>query len=113
MLATVRNRRALVASVEPFDTTPEGRLHLVRLEYTDTDGNPEDTVVWERELHAALLEPTALPLVATTPPMPAPDFNALQRAVRWTALSPFYIAGRLGRPEARHSGPVLRGGAGG
>lgn len=29
MLATVRNRRALVSSVEPFDGAPEGRLHLV------------------------------------------------------------------------------------
>lgn len=89
MLATVRNRRALVASVEPFGGTPEGQLHLVRLEYTDSDGIPEDNIIWEREINATLLEPTALPQVATQPPMPATDFDALQRAARWTALSPF------------------------
>jgi superfamily II DNA or RNA helicase len=89
MLATVRNRRALIASVEPFDGTTEGRIHLVRLEYTDSDGNLEDSIIWERELNATLLEPTALPQVATDPPMPEADFDALQRATRWTALSPF------------------------
>ncbi|MEH2093397.1 DISARM system SNF2-like helicase DrmD [Nostoc sp.] len=89
MLATVRNRRALVASVEPFGGTPEGQLHLVRLEYTDLDGIPEDSIIWEREINATLLEPTAVPQVATQPPMPATDFDALQRAARWTALSPF------------------------
>ena len=89
MLATVRNRRALVTSVDPFDGTSEGRLHLVRLEYTDSHGIPEDSIIWERELNATLLEPTALPQVATEPPMSATDFDALQRATRWTALSPF------------------------
>lgn len=89
MLATVRNRRALVASVEPFDGSQEGRIHLIRLEYTDSDGTPEDTLIWERELSATLLEPTALPQVATESPMPGADFDALQRAARWTALSPF------------------------
>jgi hypothetical protein len=71
MLATVRNRRALVSSVDPFDGAPEGRLHLVRLEYTDSDGIPEDQIIWEREINATLLEPTALPQVATEAPMPS------------------------------------------
>jgi superfamily II DNA or RNA helicase len=91
MLATVRNRRALVSSVEPFDGSPEGRLHLVRLEYIDADGVPEDSVIWERELNAKLLEPVALPAVASEPPMPGADFDALQRATRWTAISPFLV----------------------
>ena len=89
MLATVRSRRALIASVDPFDGATEGRLHLVRLEYTDSDGIPEDTIIWEREPNATLLKPTTLPLVPTSPPMPSADFDALQRATRWTALSPF------------------------
>lgn len=89
MLATIRNRRALVSSVEPYDGHLDGRLHLVRLEYIDADGVPEDTVIWEREPHARLLEPVALPNVASEPPMPAADFEALQRATRWTAISPF------------------------
>ena len=33
MFATVRNRRAVIAGVEPYDH--EGRLHLVRLGYED------------------------------------------------------------------------------
>ena len=37
MLATIRNRPGLIATVEPFDSQ-EGRLHLVRVEYTDSDG---------------------------------------------------------------------------
>ena len=40
MLATVRNRRGVVAAVEPFDGET-GRLHLVHLEYTD-DRSPDD-----------------------------------------------------------------------
>ena len=63
MLATVRNRRALVTSVEPFDGATEGRLHLVSLEYTDGGGHREDSVIWEREIDRSLLEPTALPKV--------------------------------------------------
>lgn len=96
MLATVRNRRALIISVEPFDG-PGGRLHLVGLEYTD-DGHREDKLIWERELNAGLLEPAALPDVATQGPMPGLEFDALQRAGRWMALSPFL---RLGQQEPR------------
>ncbi|KYF78505.1 DNA helicase [Sorangium cellulosum] len=94
MMATVRNRRGLVVSVDPFDAAPEGRLHLVRVEYTDPDGVAEDTLLWEREPHRALLEPTALPRVADQPPMPGEDFDALVRATRWSALTPFL------RPDA-------------
>ena len=79
MLATVRNRRGLVASVEPYDTK-EGRLHLIRVEYTDADGMSEDTLLWEREHSGTLLEPTALPRVGDDPPMPPADFDALVRA---------------------------------
>ena len=89
MLATIRNRRALVSSVEPYDGRLDGRLHLVRLEYIDADGAPEDTVIWEREPQARLLEPVALPQIAGEPPMPPADFEAVQRATRWTAISPF------------------------
>ena len=98
MIATVRNRRGLVVSVDPFDAKPEGRLHLVRVEYTDGDGAQEDTLLWERERNRALLEPTAMPRIGEQPPMPAPDFDALVRATRWSALTPFV------RPDA--SGPV-------
>jgi len=88
MLATVRNRRGIIASVEPYDTTTEGRLHLVRVEYTDLDGTPEDTLLWEREHSARLLKPTALPPVGEEPPMPSSDYDALVRACRWSAVTP-------------------------
>jgi superfamily II DNA or RNA helicase len=89
MLATVRNRRGIVASVEGFQSKPEGMLHLVRIEYADADGAAEETLLWERERGRSLLAPTALPLVADEPPMPHADFDALVRATRWSALTPF------------------------
>jgi hypothetical protein len=92
MMATVRNRRAVIARVKPFDTR-DGRLHLVELAYTDVDGGrAEDTVLWEREVGARLVEPGALPDVHAEPPMSAAHFDALVRASRWSALTPFLAA---------------------
>jgi hypothetical protein len=89
MLAKIRNRRGIIASVEPYDATGEGRLHLVRVEYTDTDGIPEDTILWEREESADLLEPHSLPRVEAEACMVPSEFDALVRATRWGALRPF------------------------
>jgi superfamily II DNA or RNA helicase len=88
MLATVRNRRGILSSVEPFDG-PDGRLHLVTVEYADAEAPGEDQLLWEREIGGSLLEPTALPDPARDGPMPPREFDALVRATRWTALSPF------------------------
>ena len=88
MLATVRNRRGVVAAVEPFDGDA-GRLHLVHLEYTDDHAPAAERLLWELEPKRDLLEPTALPDAAAGEPMPAADFDALLRAARWTALSPY------------------------
>lgn len=88
MLATVRNRRGLVTAVEPFDGATEGRLHLVAVEYTDTEMPADDQLIWEREPNATLLEPTALPELSSSAPMPHDEFDALVRATRWTAISP-------------------------
>ena len=88
MLAVLRNRRGLISSVDPYDG-PEGREYLVEVEYTDTEGVPEDTVLWNREHGAQLLEPNALPLVGREPPMRVAEFDALVRATRWSALIPF------------------------
>ena len=87
MLATVRNRRGVVAAVEPFDGD-NGRLHLVHVEYKDYRSPSDERLLWELEPHRALVEPNALPDPAS-PPMPAEDFDALLRAARWTALSPW------------------------
>lgn len=90
MLATVRNRRGMVAAVEPFDAGPEGRLHLTTIEYLDTDGQAqEDHLIWEREPGARLLEPNSPPPVLDRGPMSPPEFDALVRAARWSALTPF------------------------
>lgn len=99
MLATVRNRRAIVTAVDPYDS-PNGRFHMVNLDYLDTDGLSTDTLLWERELGATLLEPNALPDVSRSQPMISGDFDALQRATRWTALSPFITPGNIEPPQA-------------
>ncbi len=89
MLATVRNRRGIITSVQPFDGGAGGRLHMVRVEYTESNGPPDDQLLWEREPGATVLEPSALPDPSQSNPMPPADFDALVRATRWTALSPF------------------------
>jgi len=89
MVATVRNRRGIIASVEEYLNPLEGLLHAVRIEYSDYEGVPEDVLIWERELNASVLEPTALPRVTDEGSMQADDFRALVRAARWSALTPF------------------------
>ena len=81
MLATIRNRRGLIVSVDPYDS-PDGRLHLVRIEYTDADGVPEDTVLWEREHARELHQPNARPRVDSEPAMEGREFDAIVRAAR-------------------------------
>jgi hypothetical protein len=90
-LAQVRNRRARIVSVEPSGRSDgrDGRTHLVRVEYSDFDGVPDETLLWEREHGASLIPPTALPRVSETDPMPAREFDALLRASRWSALTPY------------------------
>jgi SNF2 family DNA or RNA helicase len=88
MFATVRNRRGVTTGIEPFDG-PSGRLHLVHIEYKDDQFPREERLIWELEPAGRLLEPTALPAVASGDPMPAADFDALLRASRWSAATPF------------------------
>ncbi|MCH7944438.1 MAG: DNA helicase [Armatimonadetes bacterium] len=88
MFASVRNRRGVVSLVEPFDGEA-GRLHLVHLEYKDDQLPLEGRLIWELEPRKMLLEPTALPDASVSDPMPAEDFDAMLRATRWTATSPY------------------------
>lgn len=100
MLATVRNRRGIISAVDSFGAdSPEGRLHLVRVEYTDGDGVPEDTVLWEREHGCDLLQPNALPRVAADPAMVPQEFDAVVRAARWSALTAFLHPDGSGRAQ--------------
>ncbi|MFM7175460.1 MAG: SNF2-related protein, partial [Caldilinea sp.] len=88
MFAVVRNRRGLTTGVEPFDA-PTGRLHLVSIDYKDDQLPRSEKLIWELEPAGRLLEPTALPNVANSDPMPAEDYDALLRATRWSATTPF------------------------
>lgn len=98
MLATVRNRRGTVTSVSPFDGEA-GRLHLVHLEYRDGGSPSDEQLLWELEPRTRLLEPNELPDPSRSDPMPAADFDALLRAARWTALSPYLGLDGEGREE--------------
>ncbi len=89
MFATVRNRRGVIAAVEPFDGE-SGRVHLVTVDYKDEGLPTHEQLVWELELpHARLLEPNELPDPSRSGPMPADEFEALLRAARWTSAMPF------------------------
>jgi superfamily II DNA or RNA helicase len=109
MLATVRNRRGIIASVDAASSdSMGGQLHLATIEYTDADGVTEDTVLWEREHGRDLLEPNALPLVGEDPAMESREFDSIVRAARWSALSPFLHPDGTGRsPEMPVSSPFF------
>lgn len=93
MLATVRNRRGVISAVEPFgDSKTSSLLHLVTIEFSDADGDAEESLLWERERGPVVLEPNALPKVDREAPMKQDEFLALQRAARWSALTPFLSA---------------------
>ncbi len=88
MMAVVRNRRALITGVQPFDADEHGRQHLVEVEYTDGLGAETDQLLWEVEIGKEVLEPAALPRIDATPPMDPREFDAMVRAARWSALTP-------------------------
>lgn len=87
-MAVVRNRRAMIMGVQPFDADESGRFHLVEVEYTDGTGVETDEVLWEVEPGTEVLEPSALPRVEHTAPMDPREFDAMVRASRWSALTP-------------------------
>jgi hypothetical protein len=70
MFAIVRNRRGVIAAVEPADEARLGRLHLVHVEYKDDQLPPEERLLWELEPRGRLLEPNALPDPASDPMPP-------------------------------------------
>jgi hypothetical protein len=86
MLANVRNRLAVIASVEAY-SQPE-QLHWVRVEYLDQDGPAEDHLLWEREAAARVWPANQLPDLNKRP-MSTREFDAFVRATRWTATTPF------------------------
>ena len=88
MLAIVRRRRGIISEVKDFDSGTQGRLHLVRVEYKDEARPTTEELIWELEPSKRLLEPSEIPK-ADGQPMQPEDFDALIRAARWSALSPY------------------------
>jgi hypothetical protein len=111
MLATVRNRRGVISAVEPFAAAQNLQLlHMVTIEFSDSDGDAEETLLWERERQPVVLEPNALPRIDGDAPMRMREFLALQRATRWTAITPFLSADRPETRRASAHGAGLRRG---
>jgi superfamily II DNA or RNA helicase/predicted nucleotidyltransferase len=88
MMATVRNRRAIITGVESFDAVEAGRYHIVELEYTDGIGAESEKLLWEAELGTSVLEPSSLPNVFKDPQMVSHEFDAMVRSARWSAITP-------------------------
>lgn len=88
MMAVVRNRRAMISGVQPFDAAEAGRFHLVEVEYTDGTGAESDELLWEVEPGTEVHEPLALPPVERMAPMDPRELDAMVRASRWSALTP-------------------------
>ncbi len=87
MLAIVRKRRGVISDVREYDGEG-GRYHLLHIDYKDDQRPTSEDVIWELEPSTRLLEPTAIPR-SDSRPMPADDFDAMVRAARWTAISPY------------------------
>jgi SNF2 family DNA or RNA helicase len=87
MLAIVRNRRGVISDVRQYDGQ-SGRVHLVRIDYKDEQRPLDEQLLWELEPFKQLLEPNEIPR-SSDPPMQAEDFDALVRAARWGAISPY------------------------
>jgi len=84
----VRNRLATVRAVEPYDSRPSGRLHLVEVEYLDDCRFPEgDHLLWEAEATATVLGTTSLPSVDAHRPDSPMALQAFVNAHRWTRLN--------------------------
>lgn len=88
MMAVVRNRRAMITGVQPYDAAEHGRYHLVEVDYTDGLGAESDQLLWEVEPGTRVVEPSTPPLIESMQPMELREFDAMVRAARWSALTP-------------------------
>lgn len=89
-MALVRNRHGIISSVTPFQSKDGPVLHLVDVEYTDTEGAPSEQVLWELEAKREAISPSQMPQPQSGQhPMLAREFDALVRSVRWSAFQPF------------------------
>lgn len=86
MVVAVRNRRGVIGSVRRHGAPV---LHFVDVEYNDGETPVAESLVWEREPGGRLIAPGALPDPLAGPPMVHEDVDALVRACRWTARTPY------------------------
>ena len=87
-MAIVRNRRAMITGVQPYDADEHGRFHLVEVDYADGQGAESDQLLWEVEPGTQVVEPSTPPLVESMQQMDPREFDAMVRAARWSALTP-------------------------
>lgn len=89
-MALVRNRHGIIAAVTPYQPKNGPVLHLVDVEYTDTEGAPSEQILWELEARCEAISPGQMPYPQTGQhPMLAREFDALVRSVRWSAFQPY------------------------
>ncbi len=89
-MALVRNRHGIIAAVTPYQSKDAPVLHLVDVEYTDTEGVPSEQILWELEAKCEAISPGQMPHPQPgQAPMLAREFDALVRSVRWGAFQPY------------------------
>ena len=81
----------MIAGVVPSDEATTGRLHLVHLQYKDDQLPPRgEELIWELERHCPVSSsPRPFPRCLSRDPMPPEEMDALLRAARWSAMSPY------------------------
>lgn len=89
MLARVRNRFAMIRSVQEQADVDNEVSRLVDVEYLDNNLPQDDQLLWELEVDPFVLESRTPPKIVETSPMPRRDFKAILRAAKWTALLPY------------------------
>lgn len=89
-MALVRNRHGIISGVTPYQPKDGPIMHLVDVEYTDTEGAPTEQILWELEARSEAISPGQMPHPQPGQhPMLAREFDALVRSVRWGAFQPF------------------------
>jgi superfamily II DNA or RNA helicase len=98
-MALVRNRHGIIAAVTPYQSNGGPVLHLVDVEYTDSEGTPAEQILWELEARRETVAPGQMPQPSSgQSPMLVREFDALVRSVRWSAFQPF-VSPDHGKPD--------------
>lgn len=86
----MRNRHGIIDAVTPYQSGDGPVLHLVDVEYTDTEGTQASGYSGSWKPGARRSPPGRCPIPSPArPPMLAREFDALVRSVRWGAFQPY------------------------